>query len=131
MLTHKQTLIIAATLGCFGVALGAFGAHALKPSLLASGRLDTFELAVRYQFYHALALFFVGFWMEKNYSAPFRWAASLLFSGVLLFSGSLYLLALTEITTFAFITPLGGLLMLLGWICLVYGFVKQPAKKAN
>lgn len=129
MLTQKQTLIIGATLGLLGVALGAFGAHALKPMLMASGRLDTFELAVRYQFYHAFALLFVGTWMDRNYSAPFRSAALLFCLGVVCFSGSLYLLALTGVTALALVTPLGGVLMLLGWGFFIFGFWKATPIK--
>lgn len=124
-MTYKQTLLTAAILGFLSVAVGAFGAHALKPSLEASGRLDTFELAVRYQFYHALVLLFLGLWMEGHPSALFGWAAIGWVGGVLLFSGSLYLLSLTNITTFAIATPFGGLLLLAGWLCLLIGLFRQ------
>src|SRR5215212_6715085 len=104
----RQTLITGAVLGFLGVALGAFGAHALKPTLEANGKLDTFELAVRYQFYHALALLFLGLWMNSNASAMNGWTGLLWIGGVLLFSGSLYLYALTNTKAFAMITPIGG-----------------------
>jgi|SRR5882762_3052779 len=119
-MNQKQTLLCGAILGLLGVALGAFGAHALKGLLLLNGRLETYELAVRYQFYHALTLLLIGLLMEKLGATTFRWASLLIFGGVILFSGSPYLFALTNITTFAMITPIGGVLMLLGWGSLAY-----------
>ena len=117
-----------AILGFLGVALGAFGAHALRATLTASGRLDTFETAVKYQFYHALALLAVGIllWIAQNDPA-FRklqavqyltWSGNLFLAGVLVFSGSLYVLCATNITWLGAITPLGGVLLLAGWALL-------------
>jgi uncharacterized membrane protein YgdD (TMEM256/DUF423 family) len=120
----KQTLITGALLGLLSVALGAFGAHALKPTLEANGRIDTFELAVRYQFFHALALLFLGLWMNSSPSGLNGWAGLLWTCGVALFSGSLFLLAITNIKAFAMATPVGGLLMLAGWAILLWSFVK-------
>ena len=119
-MNQKQTLISGSLLGLLGVALGAFGAHALKDILIHNSRLETYELAVRYQFYHALALLLIGLLMEKLGATTFRWASLLIFVGVVLFSGSLYLFALTNVTTFAMITPLGGVLMLFGCGWLTY-----------
>jgi len=82
-------------------------------------------LAVRYQFYHALALLLIGLLMEKFGEVTFRWASLLLFAGVIIFSGSLFLFALTNTTSFAMITPLGGVLMLLGWGSLFYSIVSK------
>ena len=124
-MSQRQTLLCGAILGLLGVALGAFGAHALKDILIQYGRLETYELAVRYQFYHALALLVIGLLMEKFESTMFRWAALLIFVGVVFFSGSLYLFAFTNITTFAMITPLGGIMMLLGWGSLTYSMIKK------
>jgi uncharacterized membrane protein YgdD (TMEM256/DUF423 family) len=124
-MNQKQTLLSGSFLGLLGVALGAFGAHALKTILIQNGRLETYELAVRYQFYHAFALLVIGLLMEKSGVTTFRWASLLLFGGVILFSGSLYLFALTSITTFAMITPLGGVLMLLGWGWLTYALIAK------
>jgi uncharacterized membrane protein YgdD (TMEM256/DUF423 family) len=120
----RQTLIAGAVLGLLGVALGAFGAHALKPTLEANGRLDTFELAVRYQFFHALALLFLGLWMGSQATSLLGWAGLSWTLGVLLFSGSLYLLALTNSKVFALFTPIGGLLMLAGWALLLWCAIK-------
>lgn len=124
-MNQKQTLLSGSLLGLLGVALGAFGAHALKATLIQNGRVETYDLAVRYQFYHALALLLIGLLMEKLGVAILKWSSLLLFVGVVIFSGSLYLFALTNTTTFAVITPLGGVLMLLGWGWLCYSIVAK------
>ncbi|MBS1680718.1 MAG: DUF423 domain-containing protein [Bacteroidetes bacterium] len=124
-MNQKLTLIAGATLGLLGVALGAFGAHALKNSLTQNGRLETFELAVRYQFYHAFALLVTGLLMQKFVANHLQWASLLFLLGTLLFSGSLYLYALTNKTGFAMITPLGGLLLLGGWAVMLYAMVSK------
>jgi uncharacterized membrane protein YgdD (TMEM256/DUF423 family) len=121
----KQTLITGAILGFLGVAIGAFAAHALKPTLEANGRTATFELAVRYQFYHALALLFLGLWLRSHLSLLLAWTAWLWLGGVILFSGSLYALCITNIKGFAMATPVGGLLMLGGWACLVVEAIRS------
>ena len=124
-MNQKQTLRCGSALGLLGVALGAFGAHALKPIWAENGRADTYELAVRYQFYHALALLLTGILMEKLGLPVLRWASVLFLGGVVLFSGSLYLFALTNVTAFAMITPLGGLFLLAGWGALGYALVRK------
>ncbi|HEX9619250.1 MAG TPA: DUF423 domain-containing protein [Polyangiaceae bacterium] len=96
------------------VAAGAFGAHGLE-SRLTSEALRSFEVAVRYQFYHALALLFVA-WAVTHHSPKLAGAAGLCFAfGTLLFSGSLYALALTDVRALGAVTPFGGLLFLSGW----------------
>ncbi|HLZ17261.1 MAG TPA: DUF423 domain-containing protein [Cyclobacteriaceae bacterium] len=124
-MNQKQTLLCGAALGLLGVALGAFGAHALKPMLVGNGRLETFKLAVQYQFYHAFALLFTGMLVEKLGLPILRWSSLLFFGGVILFSGSLYLFAVTNIGTFAIVTPLGGLLLLAGWSILAYAIAMK------
>lgn len=112
-----------ALLGVLAVSLGAFGAHALKASLEASGRGDTFETAVRYQFYHALALVLVGALMRHAGVEAGRWlgwSGYAFTAGVLIFSGSLYAICFTGITKFGAIAPIGGLLMVAGWILLFF-----------
>ena len=118
-MNQKITLLTGAILGMLGVGLGAFGAHALKNLLTQNGRVETFELAVRYQFYHALAILFVGVLMEK-FSGAIQWSSLLMLLGVILFSGSLYAYSLTNIKGFAMVTPIGGLFLLAGWAMLVY-----------
>jgi uncharacterized membrane protein YgdD (TMEM256/DUF423 family) len=99
------------------VAAGAFGAHALRPGL-SSDHLAIFETAARYQMYHALGLITVA-WAATRWPRPLlRWAGWLFTIGTVLFSGSLYILALTETRWLGAITPLGGVAFLGGWICL-------------
>lgn len=102
------------------VAAGAFGAHALR-ARLGPDLLAVFETAARYQMYHALALIAVG-WALTRWAAPQLRAAGWLFvAGTILFSGSLYLLALTGVRGLGAITPLGGLCFLAGWLLLAIG----------
>ena len=101
------------------VALGAFGAHSLKTKISAD-MLDIFEVGVRYQMYHALALIAVAWasarWPEANLTA----AGWCFIAGIVIFSGSLYLLSFTGIRWFGAITPIGGLAFLAGWAILVW-----------
>jgi len=112
------TLSLAACSGFVCVALGAFGAHALR------GRLDdyalgVFETAVHYQFFHSLALLAVGLLMLQLPGSALLRSSALLFGiGIVVFSGSLYLLAVTGLRWLGAITPLGGLAFLAGWACL-------------
>lgn len=101
---------VAAVLCLLAVGLGAFGAHALKPMLTARDMLGAWEKAVLYQFIHAVALLALA--MVPNVNRP---AAMLLLIGVALFSGSLYVMALTNARMLGAITPLGGLCFLAGW----------------
>ncbi len=110
--------IIGSLFGATGVALGAFGAHALKARLKPE-RLETFETGVRYQMMHAIGLLAVGLAAGRWPSAGLVTAAGWLFvAGILLFSGSLYLLVFTERRAWGAVTPLGGVAMIIGWICL-------------
>jgi uncharacterized membrane protein YgdD (TMEM256/DUF423 family) len=117
----KQILQLAGISGALAVGLGAFGAHSLEALLIQNGRLDTFQTAVNYHFYHTLALLGIGVlaivkpdWKGISFAA---WSMVL---GILIFSGSLYVLSLTGITWLGAITPLGGLAFILGWFSLVY-----------
>jgi uncharacterized membrane protein YgdD (TMEM256/DUF423 family) len=107
------------------VALGAFGAHALKDRLVALGRLDTYNLAVEYQFYHALALLAVGLSSQKEMSGLLRASAWCFAGGVLVFSGSLYVLSILDIPAFGAITPFGGTAFIAGWLLLALGVAKK------
>ena len=111
-----MTNIRIAALLCFlAVALGAFGAHSLKQILETHGMLDVWNKAVFYQFIHALALLVLALHGTIN-----RGACLLLLIGIFLFSGSLYLLALTSLRWLGPVTPLGGLCFLAGWAWLVF-----------
>lgn len=109
---------IGALLGAISVMIGAFGAHGLEEVLRENSRLDTFETAVKYQFYHTLALILVGFLMKTNTSKYLAWAANFFILGVLIFSGSLYVLSITNYTVLGAITPIGGLFFIFGWLAL-------------
>ncbi|HTH55215.1 MAG TPA: DUF423 domain-containing protein [Cyclobacteriaceae bacterium] len=119
-MSQKFTLITGALLGALGVGIGAFGAHALKDLLTQNGRQETYELAVRYQFYHALGMLLIGLLMEKYPSASTQWSSLLMLLGVIFFSGSLYIYSLTNAKGFAMVTPVGGLFLLAGWLMLLY-----------
>ena len=106
-----------------GVALGAFGAHALK-ARLAADMLGTFEVGVRYQMYHAFALLAVG-WAHTRWPGAALTASGWLFvAGTVLFSGSLYVLSLSGARWLGAITPFGGLALLAGWLCLAWAVWK-------
>lgn len=111
-----------AVLAFLAVALGAFGAHGLK-DLVSPERLATFETAVRYQMYHALALLLIAVLPQE-----LGRAALPLFWGVLIFSGSLYLLVATGFAWFGAVAPIGGGLMLLGWALLSYYLFRLKVK---
>jgi uncharacterized membrane protein YgdD (TMEM256/DUF423 family) len=117
----KKILSTGAILGMIAIILGAFGAHALK-KVLSIEQLSTFETGVRYQMYHALFLLFIG--LMKNISLKAKKTIYfLVLFGILLFSGSIYLLATNDLTTFdfkviGFVTPIGGLLLIVAWVVL-------------
>ncbi len=122
---QKIFLITGAFMGAFSVIVGAFGAHALKAILQESGRIETFETAVKYQFYHALALILLGILMFQLKNQLFNYAGYSFIVGTIIFSGSLYILCMTGITKFGMITPIGGLIMIAGWIFLMIGIMKS------
>jgi uncharacterized membrane protein YgdD (TMEM256/DUF423 family) len=105
---------IAAALCFLAVALGAFGAHWLKPTLEANGLVDVWNKAVLYHFIHAIALFALALYGTAN-----RGAWWLLFAGIIIFSGSLYVMGLTNVRWLGAVTPIGGLCFLAGWAWLV------------
>lgn len=110
------------------VAIGAFGAHGLKGKISAD-MLDVYQTGVHYHMVHALGLFAVALLVDRlQASKQVRWAGNLLFVGIILFSGSLYLLAITGITILGAITPLGGICFLLGWVFLFYAALKETKK---
>ena len=110
-------MLIGSLAGFLGVAAGAFGAHALR-NRLSPDMLGVFETAVRYQMYHAFALLITAAAIARVGDARLLSLAGWSFlTGIVLFSGSLYALALTGISGLGAITPIGGLLFLLGWAC--------------
>lgn len=118
-----------AILGGLGVLLGAFGAHALK-NILTSEQLTSFNTGVRYQLIHAILLLFMYLLIEKNPNSFFKNSAKFIFWGVILFSGSIYILTIKNLTEIEIlklvgpITPIGGLLLIIGWIQLLIGAIQ-------
>jgi uncharacterized membrane protein YgdD (TMEM256/DUF423 family) len=110
---------IGALFGFIAVAAGAFGAHALQKRL-AADLLAVFETGARYQMYHALALVLVGLCVARAPSSALNAAGWLFTAGVVLFSGSLYALALSGVRVLGVVTPFGGLCLLAGWALLAW-----------
>ena len=115
----RTFLLIGSVLGFLGVVFGAFGAHALR-SRLSAEMLAVFETAVRYQMYHTFALLIVAAAIGRIGDASLLVMAGwFFFAGILLFSGSLYAVAFTNVGMLGALTPVGGLLFLIGWGCLI------------
>lgn len=120
---QKILFISASVFGLLSVMFGAFGAHALKQHLSVD-MLTVFETGVRYQAYHAFALLAAA-WAVTIFDLKLITRAGTCFSaGIIVFSGSLYILALTGIKMFGAITPIGGLLLIMGWIFMILGASK-------
>lgn len=123
----RSITLAAGLLGFLGVALGAFGAHALKATLLANGQLDSWKTAVFYQLIHAVALLALAGWRDAQAASVGKIAACWI-GGVVLFSGSLYWLALGgPIKLLWPFTPLGGVALLVGWGILIFTARKRPS----
>ena len=126
MLSQRQTLILGSLLGGIAVALGAFGSHAFKSLLLENNRVATYELATRYHFFHALTMLVIGSLMNHLKGKSIQASATFIFTGTMLFSGSLYVMALLNTNKVALITPIGGIFLLTGWGFLLYSVVRNP-----
>ncbi len=111
----RKTLAIAGALIALATVLGAFGAHALKAHL-SQDKLMVYETAVRYHFIHALGLLAIGVLLRSIDGELLRWSATLVFVGIVLFSGSLYLLTFGAPRFVGIVTPIGGLALIAGWI---------------
>jgi len=125
---NRKIILVAAFLGVISIILGAFGAHALK-EVLNENQLVSFETGVRYQFYHALFLLFLGTTSLLSDKRK-KIILILVLVGVLFFSGSIYLLATNHLTSIDFkflgpITPIGGLLLIGAWVALFLNILKQ------
>ena len=125
----KSVLIKSGVLGIIAVLGGAFGAHALK-EVLTSEQLMSFNTGVRYQLIHAVVLLFIFLLMTKYENKQFKIAVQLIFWGVILFSGSIYILTLKNLIGLELlkyvgpITPIGGLLIITGWLFIILGGIK-------
>ncbi|MDM1292920.1 DUF423 domain-containing protein [Sphingobacterium sp. N143] len=123
---NSTVIITAALLGALAILLGAFGAHAFK-KILSTEKLASFEVGVRYQMYAALTLLVIGFNFSFEYQSE-QVIYYLITSGTLLFSGSIYFLSFAEywkknLKFLGPITPLGGLLMIAGWVAIIIRFL--------
>jgi uncharacterized membrane protein YgdD (TMEM256/DUF423 family) len=133
---HRWFLIAAALIGALSVALGAFAAHGLKQVMPAEA-VAIFETGVRYQFYHAFALMAVAILYEKFPGSLLRWAGNCFQIGIVLFSGSLYLLTALKATetmgsrNIGLITPFGGLFFIVGWMLMLIAFIKKDPVSGN
>lgn len=128
IIMNRKLLILGSVLGAIAVLLGAFGAHGLK-SLVDAEAQNSFETGVRYQMYHAFLALLLGGILDTSERQK-RIVFYLILIGVILFSGSIYLLATQEIThidfsKIALLTPLGGALLIICWISLIYSFLKR------
>lgn len=126
----RKFLITGAVFGLLAVILGAFAAHGLK-NLVSEEAVGSFETGVRFQMYHAFLLLILG--VVKLNDLKFRWTYILILVGTIFFSGSIYLLATNELTSFDFtkialVTPLGGTLLIISWAILVFKFSKLKRK---
>jgi uncharacterized membrane protein YgdD (TMEM256/DUF423 family) len=129
----KSMLITGAALACLAVTLGAFGAHALRVQLPIwygnLDRLETWETGVRYQLFHALGLLGLAAIQLIRPSKVFAVSAWLITIGCLIFSGSLYAIVLSGISVFGAITPIGGSLLILGWLLIVVGASRMESTR--
>lgn len=127
---HKLFLSAGALLGGIGVVLGAFGAHGLK-KIVPPETVTTFQTGVQYQMYHAFALIIVAILFEKIPGKMMVWSGMSFIIGILLFSGSLYLLTILKATDkvglekIGIVTPIGGLFFIVGWLLLFLSAVKK------
>jgi len=133
--THQYNVVgvlATATLGMLAVILGAFGAHGLEKHF-SEHALQRYHTGVEYQFYHVCALLFISSQSAKYHTTPraLKLAASFFITGILLFSGSLYLYTLTGRTIFGIITPVGGLSFIAGWFSLIIYAIQNVHETAN
>ncbi|MFC3120434.1 DUF423 domain-containing protein [Agaribacter flavus] len=118
----KTWICVGALLALTSVVMGAFAAHALKATL-SDYALNIIDTGARYQMYHALAIILVSL-VSKQLNIRLYMTQACFTAGIVLFSGSLYLLAITELRWFAYITPIGGMLLILAWVSLIFSVLK-------
>ena len=126
-MTSRAMLIFAAISGLFYVAFGAFGAHVLSQSLGAS-EMAWIKTGLEYQAFHTLAILGMAAVMLRRANIWFYWSSALLALGTVLFSGSLYCLALSHFHMWVFVTPLGGTCFLIGWVLMLIGALRLKKK---
>jgi len=127
---HKRFLLTGAALGALAVVLGAFGAHELK-KIVPPDTVTTFQTGVQYQMYHAIALLAVAIIFERYPNKLIKWSGTCFIAGIILFSGSLYIITALKGTEsvglngIGIITPFGGLFFIAGWLLLFAGIIKR------
>jgi uncharacterized membrane protein YgdD (TMEM256/DUF423 family) len=135
-MNKNKNLVLVGTLGMIAVILGAFGAHGLKP-LLTDVEMNTFEIGIRYHFYHTFAILAAAILTKNRTSKPLNIAIILFAVGILLFSGSLYLLACKEILSIESwkflgpITPIGGMCFIVGWAMFILKGLTSSSSNTN
>ena len=122
----KIFLTAGAIFGVLAVLLGAFAAHLLK-QMISAELLEVYKTGIQYQFYHAFALLGVGILMNFNNTKTLKWSGYLFIAGTSVFSGFLYLLAITGIKALGMIVPIGGLMLVAAWTCLLIHILKIKA----
>ncbi|MFC7391922.1 DUF423 domain-containing protein [Scopulibacillus cellulosilyticus] len=123
----KLFIIFGSAFAFLAVAFGAFGAHVLKAKI-GEQHLSVFETGVQYQMMHALGLILIGILsitVFQGQSSLLNWAGWIMFIGIILFSGSLYMLSTTQLSVFGPITPLGGVAFLVSWLLVIIAFIKS------
>jgi uncharacterized membrane protein YgdD (TMEM256/DUF423 family) len=126
---QKQTILLGAILAMLAVIIGAFGAHYLK-TIFTPEQLLSFEIGVRYQMYHALALLATAILFEKYNASYLKYASYLFTAGIVLFSGSIYALNILKtngivgIKGLGIATPIGGVLLIMGWLSIIFAVLK-------
>ncbi|WP_293267542.1 DUF423 domain-containing protein [Neptunomonas sp.] len=123
----RLCLIVASMSGAIAVMIGAFTAHALK-DILTSKLMAVMQTGVQYQFYHSLALLLVGLLLQQRSTALLKLSAMSFFAGIVLFCGSLYLLAFSGVHWLGIVTPVGGLAFIVGWLMLVWNFITMDKR---
>jgi len=125
---HKSFLALGSIFGSLAIVVGAFGAHSLK-KIVSSDALAVFQTGVQYQMYHALALLITGILHERLPNKWIKWAGYLFCVGIIFFSGSLYVIGLSNENAVPVIvgilTPVGGLVFIAGWLCLLMGVIAK------
>ena len=120
----KLILSTASILGFMSIVLGAFGAHLLEDYLILSDKLNSFETAVKYQFYHVFFLMILGLCYNQFDKSLIKYAFFSVLIGVFLFSGSLYVICFTNLTMFGSLTPFGGFFLIMAWLLFLFSIRK-------
>ena len=124
-MTPRILILCGALALALGVATGAFGAHGLK-RLVAPDLLEVWRTAAHYQLIHGAGLLLIAALWPRLAPAPAAWAGGLMLAGLIVFSGSLYALVLTDLRALGAVTPIGGLLMILSWLALAWAACRSP-----